>query len=778
MRISYNPEQLFDSTGKPLSAGRVTLYVHDSDVLLPVYTLSGDVYSVAQNPVILDDEGRMNTLWFDATVADIRVEQNVDGVYTQVDTYQYGFRVPEVTNDTVVYGMEGLSSTNPELGTVTVVGYNNGHDCGPRCFVWDPTCTTAEDGGAIVASSTSENGRWILLSESRYMPSNWYGIIPGTDEANIGAFLSYPATVGQWGIHLPPVPRFLSGTYTTNGSMSATKTLAFDRGAKFTKLSLSCYNAEIDGPVTDYVCDFTFTVAQEVAESSWFRSVRKFWSCGACELHQSKDNFFEDDSITLSLGVAYKKITGTPVSMTGTGRLLLTDCQIAPRSLSTSWYVTFNTIAFSDRMFSGADWDFGVSGSVHHQNVDVNANAVSLSNIDNPNVYLLIMAANGQSSVNLEGRSVGTVAADMPFEAFVNGTIGEAHFSHDIYLEKITCYNLYMEDRRSALSAVDSNVVLAGSTCKSVTMRGGSLAVRADIDTYDTAVNLVDVQLDVSQGNISRNDPADHDAGQGTSLIGCTITGDGDIANNYIHVENCRINDADVWLFPQGTSILTGQFIGNTWNGTGCLRIVPGIDDTHSMDIYDVPVNQLVIKNNTFNTTLPGIKMPFWAQDMEHRFVKGVCSTVDVSGTTATWVYSWTYAGNSGNCPASYGSMRQDFNDSLRAQITFGSGVHDTVRFCGDLQNVFVLPVMFNDGGSTVDSEWVVADTAKACTPYKALATPFNTGYADRTASFPGTMYLPACALDKTLTNTMFDVYLGGSGAFIFAGAVPVPAVQ
>lgn len=778
MRISYNPEQLFDSTGKPLSAGRVTLYVHDSDVLLPVYTLSGDIYSIASNPVILDDEGRMNTLWFDAAIVDVKVEQNVDGVYVPVDTYQYGFKVDEVTNDTIVTGMEGLAAANPELGSVTVVGYNNGHDCGPRCFVWDPTCTDSPDGGAIVASDSNETGRWILLSESRYMPSEYYGIIPGEDEANISAFLNYPQTVGQWAITLPPVPRFRHGVYGTNGTISSTKTVSFERGAKFTSMTLACIAVEVDAN-NDYVCDFTLTPAQRCAESSWFRSVSKFWSCGAAELHQSTPNYFADSVFPISKGIYRQRISGTPLSMTGAGRLIITECDIAPRSLSTSWYITFSTVSFSDTWFVGSDWDFGASGNAHHQVVNIATNSVSLNNFDNANVYLEVMAANNATSVDLGGRQVGQVGSQMPFQSISNAVIGEAYFTHDVYLDNVTCYDLYMQERHAALSAHDSRINLNGSNCGSITMEGGTLKVLEDVDTFDTAVTLVNVNLDLSAGNISRNDPADHDVGQGTSLYGCNITGDGNIANNYMYVENCRIHDTDLWLIPQGNDTIYGRFVGNMLTGTGCLRIVPGIDDTSSPDIYDVTIGQLIIKDNSFNTTLPGIKMPFWAQDMEHRFVRGCCSSVDVTGTDATWLTGWVYQGNTGNCPASYGNIpRKDFNDDLRAQVSFGSGVHDTVRFCGSAMEVFCLPVTYNDNGSMVDGEWVIADTAKACTPFKALALPYNSVSADRMAAFPSTMYLPVCALDKTQPNSIFAVYLGGSTAILFAGGVPIPAVQ
>jgi hypothetical protein len=88
------------------------------------------------------------------------------------------------------------------------------------------------------------------------------------------------------------------------------------------------------------------------------------------------------------------------------------------------------------------------------------------------------------------------------------------------------------------------------------------------------------------------------------------------------------------------------------------------------------------------------------------------------------------------------------------------------------------MPTLYADGGSTVGDEWVIADTAKACTPFKGLAVAFTGQNAIGAAKFPTTMYLPACAVDKTLYNDMFNVYLGGSTAVLFAGAVPVQAGQ
>ena len=781
MQISYNPEQLFDATGTPLTAGRVSLYLHDSDVLATVYTLSGDVYSIAQNPVILDDEGRMNTLWFEATIVDIKVEQLVDGVYVLVDTYQYGFKVPEVHNDTLVYGMEALANANPDLGTVTVVGYHNDHDAGARTFVWDPTCTTAEDGGAIVASTSTETGRWLLLSDSMYMPSDWYGIVTGSDEANMAAFLSYPEQIGQWGITLPPIPRFLPGVYTTNGSMTATKRVAFDKGAKFTKLTLNCYSVEVQ-PNTDYVCDFILTKDQTVAHSSWFRNAERFWACGASELLQDQYNHFESNEITTTRGIAYAKVSGPAMTLTGTGRLEFTGCSIADHALSTDWYTGFTDMSFTDRWFVGNNWDFSnVATGGHHIRVSTSNSVVELSNFDDANVYLWCMAVQGVTVIDLNGRQVSTITGEMPFVQIVNMRANYAHFNKSVALDGCVVSHLYLENNSATLTASDSSLVLENATAAQLVLRDCQVVMDCKLDTLVTAVTAVGCSISMTNDNYWwRSDASNHLNSQSVVLDNCICNG-GEIQTSGVVARGSSFYDCTVRNVAagiQGNYILNAYVENCLFSGSGYLRLAPGTDDHSAMDVYDVTIGTLVIKGNTFNTTMQGVRCQFWGQDMEHRFLRGACSTVDVTNTTATWLFSWVYQGNTGNCPRSYGEGLQNFNDDYRTQITFGSGVHDTVRFCGTAQTVFVMPALYDDGGSWSGSDWVIDDTAMACTPFKGLAMPYNSGSADRSAAYPSTMYLPLCALDKTQYNDMFNVYLGGSTAFVFAGAVPVPAVQ
>ena len=146
MKISLPINQFFDDTGFPLVAGRVSIFTHDSDTICKVFTLSGDIYSEAVNPIITTEDGRIPTLFFDATVVDVKVEKaNGDGSYELLDTFQAGFNVPDATNDTVVNGLDALKGTNPEVGVVSVYGYDKNAVAPMRHYVWDPTCTDAAD---------------------------------------------------------------------------------------------------------------------------------------------------------------------------------------------------------------------------------------------------------------------------------------------------------------------------------------------------------------------------------------------------------------------------------------------------------------------------------------------------------------------------------------------------------------------------------------------------------------------------------------------------------
>lgn len=376
MKISLCSNQWFDGEGKPLSAGRISVYVHGSDVYRDIFTLDGDgTYTQVSNPLILDDAGRAPTVWFDASTVDVKVEayNGVPGSYDQVDTYQDGFDFPDAKNDTVAYGISGLQAINPEVGTVTVVGFNSSSDCGPRSFVWDPSCTASEDGCTIVSSDVDPDGRWILVSDERYMPSSWFGIVPGSDESNVAALLTYQETVGQWSIQMPPVPRFKSGDYTiSTGTFSTSKVLAFDPGAKFTGASFTCPAAEITHNVS-YVADFEFTGKTSVAHSSWFRTAGGFWHCDARYMYIDSSDYMTDYSLTYNATLSKCNLYAQaqiPTVYSNGACIRLENVVVEGRPFRmASDYVVLTGTEYGDRIFTGAasSWDPGLVSAGHRQ---------------------------------------------------------------------------------------------------------------------------------------------------------------------------------------------------------------------------------------------------------------------------------------------------------------------------------------------------------------------------------------------------------------------------
>lgn len=763
MKISLSQNQWFDGQGYPLVSGRISVYLHGSDTLAEIYTLEGENYVRAANPVILDNDGRSDTLWFDAAIVDVLVEGflGTPGQYWTVDTYQDGFAIPGAANETFVVGMGGLADANTGLGSVTVIGYNSANDCGPRSFVWDSTCTLPEDGGAIVASSGVENGRWILVSESKYMPSTWYGVRPG-DESNMAAFLTYPEKAGQWNIVLPPVPRFLVGTYGSEGVMSTPKSIAFDAGAKFTKVSFVCRGAEV-APTDSYVADFQFT-DQGRADSSWFRSVASFWGCGARELVQCPANHFTDTVFNSNRTVSSQRISGKAIQMSGTGVLTLVKCDIGPRALSTRWFTRFSGVSISDRMFDDSDWDFGQWPS-HHTDCPT----ADLSNFESAGPYILWAAAYGVTRLDLQGRTGGSIPDTMPFTSIANGKFASIALGHSAELDRVECGSLTVGPGVASLSASQCGLALSG-----------------DIDTMVTAVDLVETDVAMGGYRIGPSDTSDTGMHRKVQLRECRLEG-GSVYGCGIVMRGCNICDTRVYAYPYldaGTWYLGLSVRGCVFEGGSSLRI--GADSgsgTENPSARDVEIRNMEIVGNSFDTDSDGITMPFWAADMEHRFLKGIVHGMGWADdhVATDWNVKVLYSGNTGNCPRSYGVAQQDFNADLLHIIKFSEDNDSRkMRFTtgAETVSVFCVPVTESDGGSYVDTEWVIGDTAKAVTPYDPRYSPYAVVEGMTPCMFPYVMYTPLCAWDKTLANDAFSVIIGGSTNFLFAGAIPCPAAQ
>lgn len=786
MKISYSNNQLFDAVGFPLVNGRVSFYLHDSDTLATIYTLEGQDFVQTTNPVILDNSGAFpSTVFMEAAIYDVVIERYENGAYVSMYDTEYGFTIPDTKNDTVVFGIEGLQQANPSLSYVTVVGYDHITYAGPRMYIWDEQCTDAADGGCIIESNVSDRGRWLLLSDLRELPSTFYGVEAGR-ESNLSAFLTYQTVVGSSGIFMPPVPRFVTGVYSSEGTFSCTKTLSFDKGAKFTNAKFVCDAAEITSPTSDYVADFIFR-RQGYAESEWFRTVQGFWSCNAYELHQSPNNHFAVTALPEGqTGVGNAKISGSPITMTGTGALLFNNCNIDDKALSTNWYTAFYNMSISDRWFADGNWNVGQT-TAFRQLAYEDTCKLDILNFEDANVYLLFAASWELEDIDLLGRAASYITAAMPFKTVSNGSFEAISCEHDATFKNVFVNALHLVGSDFTLDNVEGTLAVCSAT--SLTVIDSTLNLGCDIDTTVTSLNMKDSSLVMANHKIKPT-AGNWNLSNTLAIEGCDIVG-GNIYSNSLYLYGSRLYNVIVKIYPYAQTNkwkLRMDIANNVFSGSSQIAI--GADHGDGLQnsyVYDVEIQQLSIVNNTFNTLLSGVACPFWAADGQHRYLKGIAQTLGwlTDSETTEWTVAVQYQGNLGNCPRSYGESSANFNSMWHVinfdnQSDTGNSKHIVFNTAYEPVSVFCVPVTVDDEGSMDENNvWTISDKAKAVTPYDPRYMPYNTLTENATPfMFPYIMYTPECAWDTSFPNDLFTVRLGGSGNLVFNGAIPLPAVR
>jgi len=298
LTFSFNPGAVVDETGTPLAAGRVSVYVHDSNVLARVYTMEGDDYVEAENPQLLDDNGRLSaTLFARIGVYDVKIEKNNgDGTYEDFDNYEIGLDIDfSQAGASTVSSVEDLQDIDPAVSgsVVTVSGPY------PATYIWDELSTDTPDGGVVVDSNVQGEGNWILLWDDEMLPCTVYGITPG-NESNMAAFLSYADTIGHWGIQTPRICRFPAGEYISSITYTTQKGIYIDRGARFNWATITCPYV-LAQPTDNWIFGQTWTVTSNnaVAYLSWFRFRSDFVGYGAPVVYVDKDNTSGAQQVTL-----------------------------------------------------------------------------------------------------------------------------------------------------------------------------------------------------------------------------------------------------------------------------------------------------------------------------------------------------------------------------------------------------------------------------------------------------------------------------------------------
>ena len=298
MYFAWNPGAVVDEAGHPLAAGRVTVFVHDTNVPATIYTLEGDTYVNADNPQFLDDNGRLSaTLFATLAVYDVKIEKaNGDGTYEDFDVFEIGLDADlAAAGSNRVASVSDLMDTDPSsIGNfVTVTDYP------VRNYVWDPQSTDTPDGGVVVDSNVEGQGNWILLWDDEMLPAPVYGITPG-NESNMAAFLSYADTIGHWQIRTPRICRFPAGEYISSITYTTQKGIYIDRGARFNWATITCPYV-IAQPTNNWILGQAWTVTSNNAVQylSWFRFRSDFVGFGAPVVYVDKDNTSGAQQVTL-----------------------------------------------------------------------------------------------------------------------------------------------------------------------------------------------------------------------------------------------------------------------------------------------------------------------------------------------------------------------------------------------------------------------------------------------------------------------------------------------
>ena len=239
--------------------GRLFVYEKDTTDLAPVFTYENAEYTEAPNPIYCVNGLAENTYFLENRIYDVLV-QEYEGestdpkgdlrteVWRESFSTKVGFEFDKEqreANRVTVHTIENLKNL-PVGGYVDVIGYWTDDDCEARTYAWDPYCVNTEDGGLIIGSDQSDNGRWILIC-NEIMKSEYYGVYGNNHQEHLGSLFSYNDTYGSLGIVSPKTIYLAPGSYGDGYSLynARGKKVVFSYGAKLRNgNTLRCMNFE------------------------------------------------------------------------------------------------------------------------------------------------------------------------------------------------------------------------------------------------------------------------------------------------------------------------------------------------------------------------------------------------------------------------------------------------------------------------------------------------------------------------------------------------------
>lgn len=664
MKLAFQ-RRFLDDNGLPLNAGRITLYAHDSQTPITVYSLTGDDYSPAENPMLTTNDGRIDTVFYDDGIIDVKVEKNNgDGTFELLDTFEDGLDVGKNgTSDTQVSTIEELRNVNPEVGTVTVTGYYTQGDCPVRMYMWDPNSTNTIDGGYVIGSDVSDTGRWILMWHDEIIPCTVYGVMPGQYEENITSFLNFPNTVSTKAIATARICRFVPGQYQTDQTYYTSKTLYFDEGAMFVTGEFVCNTAII--PSNDnYVADFRFSGVQKEVHSSWFRTVFAFLTCNAQRYVIDATNYFANTSLTSQVTITNAELEfhgRLPVTYSVTARINLSRCDLQGSGFfNQTDVIYFSYTEIHDKWWlspSDIDW----TTKVHARSVSLDR--ILLQNFQNTTAYVNAIKADGQTKCDLAGRYIASLSAN-GFTDVLNVDCNSFSYNQQgggIEIRNVKANSTYVScaswtiknsELGSVVATVSNYFICENSkiSFNSAPTFNALWLTNCEVDCGSVWTCKGQVICEGGYFNASMNYVTDNTTNH--HLVKFTKVRFGE--NNSFTLKNLSIwdstltnNTIKMYPYKEGDNYyfsidLENNIIRNT-NPIEFTRIEE-IDGWWQEDVYDIILRWTII-NNVFLGNDEGLRMRYWqkraGQYYNRTFIK-----------MAQGVHSITYEGNLGKCPS------------------------------------------------------------------------------------------------------------------------------
>lgn len=663
------PSQVFvDDEMKPLVSGRLTVYNHDTNVLANIYSLEGNDYVAMDNPVRLDEAGRLGaSIFAELGVYDVKLEKyNGDGTFEDFDNYEMGIdaKLDQIGRDSVKT-IEELKDLDPTVSTnvVTVESYPR------RDYLWDPNAIDMEDGGVVISSDVSDHGRWLLLSDCPYIKSSVYGVING-EITNINALFNFPRVIGSMNMITPTTIWLEPGNYNLDNVYVCSKRLAVGPQTQWTgTIQVPCDIEVLNrvAPETAYG-NIEFIRPGCTAHSHWYKRVEDFWHSGADILVVDTDNHFSDSVLRSVVSLSDKTVMGSGTAVTSYVNSAYFSIAITsdiPDNffIPSSDFVRISGSGIGDSIFrSTGSWDAGLINQGHHIQFD---GVPDLDLFENTQRWVSTMVERrsrlsyqiwSQSELDLQGRSCQSLRLETQGFTTVKNAIIESTMlvGYSTTFINVTTQLSVNSGIGAGITLQNCNITIprywtTGLSYISSTNSNISVLGAEGIDPCNCGLSIYGGTW---SGYVKMSE-AHRDAyalSNGVAFRNVMITGDFKWHLNQIYMVGCT-SSCPIDLYPAngGDDVYYYNCTLHNNHFTGAFRLWLTMYYTLEHPHYEVvgtavKFNTMVITDNRFDTLdTHGIKM----LHVHPLSYNTYCCAAPQHYNMGTW----QYIGNTGNCP-------------------------------------------------------------------------------------------------------------------------------